>query len=239
MNQERGKLYLIPVPLGAGSAAEVIPGRVLDITRSLRCFIVEELRSARRYLKHIDRNFPIDDTIFFELNEHTLPAETENYLEPALKGNDTGLISEAGMPGIADPGALVIDAAHRKGISVVPLPGPSSVFLALAGSGLNGQMFRFNGYLPIKTNERNNKLRELEKNSGEACPQIFIEAPYRSRQMLEAIISVCQPDTKLCIAADLTLETEFIRTMPVKEWKRQIPELDRRPVVFILQQVLS
>ena len=218
-----GRIYLIPVTLGGDDFLKVIPEKVISLTRLLRFFIVEDIRSARRFLRLIDKEFPINDTVFFELNEHTDESDIEHYLDPVLNGSDIGIISEAGLPGIADPGARIIALAHRKKITVTPLSGPSSILLALISSGLNGQNFTFNGYLPVKPAERSAKLRELEKKAGEGFTQIFMETPYRNQKMLESIITTCHNDTMLCIAADITLPTESIRTMKISEWKRDLP----------------
>lgn len=230
-----GRIYLIPVTLGGEDYLQVIPKKVISLTRRLRFFIVEDLRSARRYLRLIDKEFPINDTVFFELNEHTGETDISHYLEPVLKGSDIGIMSEAGLPGIADPGARIIELAHRKNIIVTPLSGPSSIILALISSGLNGQNFTFNGYLPVKPAERAAKLRDLEKNASNGYTQIFMETPYRSQKMLETIIGTCQNDTKLCIAADITHLSESIRTMKISEWKRDLPLLKNKLVVFVLQ----
>lgn len=230
-----GVLYLVPVTLGGTDYLQVIPGPVLSLTRSLRHFIVEDIRSARRYLRLIDKDFPVDDCHFLELNEHTDVKQIEHYLDPVLQGYDTGLMSEAGLPGIADPGAVIIDMAHRKNIRVVPLSGPSSILLAIISSGLNGQKFTFNGYLPVKPAERSLKLRELERKAREGIAQIFMETPYRNRQMLDAILKVCNPDIRLCIASEITLPEESIRTMKISSWKKIIPDLKGKRVIYILQ----
>jgi 16S rRNA (cytidine1402-2'-O)-methyltransferase len=230
-----GSIYLIPVTLGGEDFQKVIPEKVLNITRSLRYFIVEDLRSARRFLRLIDREFPINDTVFFELNEHTGETDIAHYLEPALKGYDIGIMSEAGLPGIADPGARIVSLAHRKKITVTPLSGPSSIILALIASGLNGQNFTFNGYLPVKPEQRSAKLKELEKIANSGYAQIFMETPYRNQKMIESIIDACKGDTKLCIAADITLASESIKTMKISDWKQNIPQLTDKLVIFVLQ----
>jgi 16S rRNA (cytidine1402-2'-O)-methyltransferase len=230
-----GRIYLIPVTLGGDDFLKVIPEKVISLTRQLRFFIVEDLRSARRFLRLIDRQFPINDSVFFELNEHTPDAEIEQYLEPVYKGSDIGILSEAGLPGIADPGAKIVALAHRKRITVTPLSGPSSIILALISSGLNGQNFTFNGYLPVKPAEKSLKLKELEKRAGEGYAQIFMETPYRNQKMLEAIIATCHNDTLLCIAIDISLPGESIRTMRISEWKRELPMLNDKLVVFVMQ----
>ena len=230
-----GRIYLIPVTLGGQDFQKVIPEKVLNITRSLRYFIVEDIRSARRFLRLIDKEFPINDTIFFELNEHTSENEIDHYLEPVLKGYDIGVMSEAGLPGIADPGALIVALAHKKKITITPLSGPSSIILALIASGLNGQNFTFNGYLPVKPEERTAKLKELEKKANNGFAQIFMETPYRNQKMVESIIGTCKSDTKLCIATDITLASESIKTMNISEWKKLAPTLKDKLAIFILQ----
>ena len=183
----------------------------------------------------IDKEFPIDDTVFFELNEHTGDADIAHFLDPVFKGSDIGVMSEAGLPGIADPGARIVALAHQKKITVTPLAGPSSIILALISSGLNGQNFTFNGYLPVKPVERSEKLRDLEKTAGKGYAQIFMETPYRNQKMLDTILSTCKNETRLCIAADVTLQSELIRTMKISEWKQNIPQLTDRLVIFVLQ----
>jgi 16S rRNA (cytidine1402-2'-O)-methyltransferase len=230
-----GRIYLIPVTLGGDDFLKVIPGKVISLTRELRHFIVEDIRSARRFLRMIDREFPIDETHFYELNEHSTEADITHYLDPAIKGSDIGIMSEAGLPGIADPGAMVIALAHRKGLTVSPLSGPSSIIMALISSGLNGQNFTFNGYLPVKPNDRAAKLRELEKAAGAGVAQIFMETPYRNQKMLETILSTCRSDTLLCIAADISLPSESVKTKRIALWKNDPPELKDRLVVFVMQ----
>ena len=230
-----GKLYLIPTLLGNQEPDSVIPLKTLEITKKLRHFIVEELRTARRYLRLIDKNFPIDECSFSVLNEHTSDAEFEEFLHPIEKGFDIGLMSEAGLPCIADPGSKVVLLAHKKRYSVTPLAGASSIILALVASGLNGQNFTFNGYLPVKPAERFKKIKELEKKSLEGAAQIFMETPYRNNQTLETLLAACQNDTYLCIAADISLQAESIRTKKISEWKKDTTNLKDRLVVFGLQ----
>jgi 16S rRNA (cytidine1402-2'-O)-methyltransferase len=230
-----GRIYLIPVTLGGEDFLKVIPEKVISLTRQLRFFIVEDIRSARRFLRLIDREFPIDDTIFFELNEHTAESDISHYLEPILKGSDIGVLSEAGLPGIADPGARIVAMAHRRKITVTPLSGPSSIIMALISSGLNGQNFTFNGYLPVKQEDRSGRIRELEKKSSEGFAQIFMETPYRNQKMLESLLYICHNDTLLCIAVDITLPTESIRTMKISEWKKDPPDLKDKLVVYVMQ----
>lgn len=231
----KGRIYLIPVTLGGDDFLKVIPEKVISITKELRFFIVEDIRSARRFLRLIDKSFPIDETVFYELNEHTGESDITGFIDPAMKGSNIGLMSEAGLPGIADPGAKIVSLAHKNRIIVTPLSGPSSIILALISSGLNGQNFTFNGYLPVKPAERAAKLRDLERKAGEGFSQIFMETPYRNQKLLETIIATCQNETRLCIAADITLPTETIRTMKISEWKRDLPSLNDRLVVFVMQ----
>jgi len=170
-----------------------------------------------------------------ELNEHIGDSQIQDYLEPAVRGSDIGIMSEAGLPGIADPGAKIIALAHRKNIKVIPLSGPSSIILALISSGFNGQNFTFNGYLPVKPAEKTTKIKELEKKAREGYAQIFMETPYRNQKMFESLIATCSNETMLCIAADITLPSESIRSMKISEWKKKIPQLDDKLVVFVLQ----
>lgn len=230
-----GRIFLIPVTLGGEEFRRTIPEEVINITKSLRNFIVEDIRSARRYLKLIDKDFPIDETLFSELNEHTPDSAIPGLLLRIEKGTDTGLMSEAGLPCIADPGSRLIALAHKKNINVIPLSGPSSVILALSASGLNGQQFSFNGYLPVNRTEREIKIRELEKKSKAGYSQIFMETPYRNQKMLESILNTCNDDTLLCIAADITLPSESLRTRKIKEWKKDTPDISKHQVIFILQ----
>lgn len=230
-----GRIYLIPVTLGGDDFSNVIPLKAINLTKQLRYFIVEELRSARRYLRKIDKEFPIDESNFFILNEHTADDDIESFFDPVNKGNDLGLMSEAGLPCIADPGARIVALAHKKRIEVIPLSGPSSIILALIASGFNGQNFTFNGYLPVKPAERTLKIKELEKRSKDGCTQIFMETPYRNQNMFDSLVGICNNETRLCIASDITLITESIRTMKISEWKKSVPSLKDRLVIFLLQ----
>jgi 16S rRNA (cytidine1402-2'-O)-methyltransferase len=230
-----GNIYLIPVTLGGDDFLKVIPEKVISLTKLLRIFIVEDIRSARRFLRLIDKGFPIDDTLFLELNEHTGESEISDYLKPLINGSDIGIMSEAGLPGIADPGSKIIALAHKKNIKVIPLSGPSSIILALISSGFNGQNFTFNGYLPVKHSEKISRIKELEKMAHKGYAQIFMETPYRNQRMFESVIAACSNETMLCIAADITLSSEFIRSMKISDWKKNIPSLDDKLVVFVLQ----
>lgn len=225
---------MIPVTLGNSDHSLVIPRGTREITVSLRLFAIEDLRTARRYLRSIDREFPLDDSLFFPVGKHSDPAGLADFFARVASGDDAGVMSEAGMPGLADPGNIVAAEAHRRNIRVIPLTGPSSVMLALVASGLNGQSFAFHGYLPVDAQGRQRALRELEKRSAGGQTQIFMETPFRNGKMLEDILSVCRPATRLCIAADITLESEEIVTRTVAGWRDSIPGLDRRPAVYLL-----
>ncbi len=232
-----GTVYMIPVTLGDSAPELSIPGKTLEITVSLRLFAVEDVRTARRWLRSLDRSFPVDDTLFVPVGKHSDPSELADLFERVAAGEDAGVMSEAGMPGLADPGNIVSAEAHKRGFRVVPLTGPSSVMLALVASGLNGQSFAFHGYLPVDSQGRRKAIRDIEKLSAGGQTQIFMETPYRNPKMVEDILSVCHPSTRLCIAADITLPGETVRTMTVSDWRRQVPDLDKRPAVFLIQAV--
>ncbi len=228
-------LYLIPTSLGETDLDRILPAYNNEIVNRLDFFIVEDVRTARRFLKKINPATDIDSKTFYVLNQHTRPEEIAGFLKPLSEGREVGVISEAGCPAIADPGADVVAIAQEKGFKVVPLVGPSSILLALMASGFNGQSFAFNGYLPVQLADRTKAIKRLENRAhNEKQSQIFIETPYRNMKMLQDIISVCQPSTRLCIAADITLETEFIRTKTIRDWKKQLPDLNKRPCIFIL-----
>lgn len=230
-----GKLYLIPSPLGENDPAEVIPSYVLGLLQHINHYVVEEFRTVRRYLSRAGLKGKIEGLQMYELNEHTSVAQIEGYVKVLLEGNDVGLISEAGLPAVADPGAQLVDLAHRHGIEVVPLVGPSSLMLALMGSGLNGQCFAFTGYLPVKPDERKAKIKLIEKVSAQlGQSQIIIETPYRNGQLFADMLSVCGPKTRICVAADITLPTQTILTRSVSEWKKNPLEIGKRPCVFVL-----
>lgn len=230
-------LYLIPVTLGDTPHDEVLPQANAETIRSLRYFIVEEIRTARRFLKQVDREIDIDALTFFSMGKHADEAAFAGYLEPLRRGESVGLISEAGCPAVADPGADIVALAHREGFAVKPLVGPSSILLAVMGSGLGGQSFAFNGYLPIAPGERTKRLRQLESRSAtEGQTQLFIETPYRNMRLLSDIFAACRPTTRLCIASGLTTEKEFLLTLTVKEWqKRGVPPLDKIPTIFAIK----
>jgi 16S rRNA (cytidine1402-2'-O)-methyltransferase len=233
----KGKLFLIPVPLGQTAVDAVLPQAVSDCARQLKHFVAENAKSARAFLKSLPSATSIQQIEIQELSEHTAPGALPSLLAPLLAGIDVGLISEAGCPAVADPGANLVALAHDHGIQVFPLVGPSSILLALMGSGLSGQNFAFHGYLPVKDEARKQKVRDLEKDSRQGKrTQIFIETPYRNRQMLQTLIDACSPATKICIATDLTLTSQCIMTQTPEQWRRQeMPNIDRRPTVFLLQ----
>jgi 16S rRNA (cytidine1402-2'-O)-methyltransferase len=228
-----GKLYMIPVPL-APDALNTIPASVQQQTIHLRYFFVEQVRTARRYLKSIDKSVDIDAIHFAEMNQQR-PPDTELLLKWLKEGHDVGVMSEAGCPGMADPGSALVAKAQEIGASVIPLTGPSSVLLALMASGFNGQGFRFVGYLPVKEPLRGKAMKELEQLSAARNEtQIFIETPYRNNQLLQELIKHCKPSAQLCIARDITGEHEFIKTATIAYWKNNLPELHKMPVVFLL-----
>jgi 16S rRNA (cytidine1402-2'-O)-methyltransferase len=229
-------LYLIPTTLGESGTAHVIPSDVSAIVKKINYFIVENIRTARRYLRKLDPQTDIDGLQFFELNQHTDSRIIEEYLNPIFEGFDVGIISEAGCPGVADPGAAVVKHAHIKQIRVIPLVGPSSILLALMASGMNGQNFAFIGYIPVKPTERVKAIKEIERRSGnEKQTQIFIEAPYRNMPLLNDLINTLNDQTRLCVACDLTLESEYIKTQLVAQWKKGIPDLNKRPAIFLVE----
>lgn len=235
MTDNKGRLYLIPSPLGDNDPAEVIPAPVLKSLEGFRTFVVEEVRTARRYLSRAGLKGKIGELEFYELNEHTDAATVEGYLKLFDNGNDVALISEAGLPAVADPGAQLVALAHAHGITVVPAVGPSSLMLALMASGLNGQSFAFCGYIPAKTEERRSRLRTLEKVSAQLKQtQILIETPYRNDSLFADILSVCSAATKVCVAADITLPDAYIKTMKVAQWKKAGLQIGKRPCVFLI-----
>ena len=233
-----GKLYMIPCPIAEGDPYGVLPAINGEVIRSLDYFIVENVRSARRFLSAAKIGKPIDSLNFAECNEHTRAEDITSLIAPIFAGQDAGFISEAGVPGVADPGAEVAAACQSRGIRVIPLIGPSSILLALMASGQNGQSFAFNGYLPVKPPERIKAIRRLEQRAwAEDQSQIFIEAPYRNAKLLDDILSSCRGETMLTVAADITAPSEYIRTLSIVEWKKSSrPDINKRPVIFILGQ---
>ena len=228
-------LYLIPVELGDTSQERVLPSYNREVILGIRYFIVEELRSARRFLKRVDKDININALTFFPMGKHADAALFERYLKPLETGESVGVISEAGCPAVADPGADVVAIAQRKGLRVVPLVGPSSMIMAVMASGLNGQSFAFNGYLPIDPAERIKRIKQLEaRASSEHQTQLFIETPYRNHKLMETLCQTLRPQTRLCIAAGITTDDEWIRTLTVAQWKRTtLPDLSKTPAIFL------
>jgi len=235
-NSNFGTLFLIPTPLGEETPFDkIFPSYNSEIVNSIDVFIAEDAKSARRFLKQTGFKKSFDEITIHLLNEHSKEFETRNYLDEAVAGKNIGLLSDAGCPGIADPGATVVKMAHEKNIQVVPLIGPSSILLALISSGMNGQNFAFNGYLERDNHLLTKQLRELEKRAQQQNQtQIFIETPYRNSKMLETILQSCGKEMRLCIACDVTLSTEFIKTKTIAAWKKNLPDIHKRPTVFVL-----
>jgi 16S rRNA (cytidine1402-2'-O)-methyltransferase len=233
-----GALYLIPVPLGDNQPSEVLPQVVTSTIDHIDHYIVENEKTARKFIKSILPSKKQAELKISVLNKHTDAAEHSEMLSPCLNGINVGLMSEAGCPGVADPGAAIVKIAHEKNIRVIPLVGPSSILLAIMASGMNGQSFAFNGYLPIDKSEKKTSLKNLEKlSTDKGQSQIFIETPYRNNKMLEDLLQILQPSTYLCIAADITLPGELIRTKKISEWKRDKPDLHNRPAIFIIHKM--
>jgi 16S rRNA (cytidine1402-2'-O)-methyltransferase len=229
------KLFLVPNVLSEGDWQNVLPSGIFHILTQTKYFIVENIRTARRFLKQVNKEIDIDSLTFFELNKYTKAADLPKFLEPANKGFDIAVISEAGCPGVADPGANIVKIAHEKGIKVIPLVGPSSILLALMASGLNGQNFTFHGYLPVKPHERTRAITSLEKQAENLRQtQIFIETPYRNNPMINDLVKTCSPSTLLCVAANITGENEFIQTKTIQQWKKNIPDLHKIPAIFLM-----
>lgn len=232
-----GSLYLIPNTLGESPINSVLPAEVCNIIKSISYFAVENERTVRRFLKIVDRNIDINALHFSVLDKDTPESQLSQLLKPISEGHHVGIVSEAGCPGIADPGANLVALAHDRGIRVMPLVGPSSILLALMASGMNGQSFAFNGYLPVKKNEKSDAIKRFElRTIKENQAQAFIEAPYRNQQLLEDLLAVCKPSTRLCVACDLTLETELIISQSISQWQKmaKLPDLQKRPAIYIL-----
>lgn len=236
MTIKPGTLYLIPCTLGDTDASQVLPLHVINIARTLQHYVVEQAKTARQFLSALKHEQPIQSLHFATLNEHTAASELAELLNPLLAGHDVGIISEAGCPGIADPGATLVNLAHRKGIRVIPLVGPSSILLALMASGMNGQCFAFHGYLPIADTERNKTICALEAESASRSQtQMFIETPYRNDKLFAALLAQCKPQTLLCVATDISLASEQIQTRTIAQWKSQpAPQLNKRPSLFLI-----
>ena len=239
MNCELTKaLYLIPVTLGDTTIEQVLPSYNHDVIMQLRHFIVEDIRSARRFLRKVDREFPIDDSTFMEMGKHADARQFSQYLEPLRKGESIGVISEAGCPAVADPGADVVAIAQKEGLRVIPLVGPSSMILAVMSSGLGGQSFAFNGYLPVDPADRAKRLKALEARAwNEGQTQLFIETPYRNQKMFQSMLSALRPQTRLCIAAGITTADEWIQTRTIEKWKKaELPDLSKVPAIFLINK---
>lgn len=230
-----GKIYMIPTTLGGEQINDVIPESVQQLIVGLRHFIVEDIKSARRYLRRVDRDFPIDDSVFFELNKRTEVKDLSRFLKPAIEGHSIGVISEAGCPGVADPGAEIVAMAHEKGIRVAPLVGPSSILLALMGSGFSGQEFTFHGYLPKDRKERVKRLKDFEadtRRSGHT--HLFMDTPFRNMNVLDDLLNELADTTQLCIASNITLPDESVWTMSVEKWREKAYDLSKKPAMFLI-----
>jgi 16S rRNA (cytidine1402-2'-O)-methyltransferase len=237
-NTSLGKLYLIPVTMGECDPMDVLPQTVKRVVELIDYYIVENEKTARKSIKGVLPEKKQSELVLFALNKHTDAKEHLNFIEPLLAGKNMGLMSEAGCPGVADPGAVIVKLAHEKGIQVIPLVGPSSILLAMMASGMNGQSFTFNGYLPIDKGEKKSALKNFEKLSFDKNQsQIFIETPYRNNKLLEDILQALQPSTHLCIATDITLPTEYIKTLRVTDWKKTKVDLHNRPTIFIIHKM--
>lgn len=237
MKTKKGSLFLIPSTLGDTLPEKVLPGYNLQLLPQFDVFIVEEIKTARRFLRKCGYKKDFDTVTFHILNEHTPDNEVFDFLNQAQNGMDTGLLSEAGCPAVADPGSKAVRLAHEMGIRVIPLSGPNSIIMALMASGFNGQNFTFHGYLPVKAPERVQKIKEIERDllrTGQT--HIFIETPYRNNHMIESILSSCNSDTQFCIACNISLEDEWIKTATIGQWKKQIPVLGKKPSVFLLSR---
>ncbi len=234
---QKGKLYLIPTTLGECNINDVLPESIKKTIDFINYYIVENEKTARKFIKSVQPQKVQANLHLSSLNKHTEVSEHSKMLQPCLDGHNIGLMSEAGCPGVADPGAVIAKLAHEKGIQVIPLVGPSSILLAIMASGMNGQSFTFHGYIPIDKSEKKTALKNLEKISHDKNQsQIFIETPYRNNKMLEDILQALQPNTHVCVATDITLETEYIKTMRVSEWKKAVVDLHNRPTIFIIHK---
>ena len=234
----KGKLYLIPTTLGESNPMDVLPQTVKRAIEFIDCYIVENEKTARKFIKSIHPE-KIQATLnLYSLNKHNEKTEINEMIKPLLQGIDVGLMSEAGCPGVADPGAVIVKLAHENGIQVIPLVGPSSILLAMMGSGMNGQSFAFNGYLPIDKDDKKAAIKSFEKLSFDKNQsQIFIETPYRNNKFLEDLLQILQPNTHLCIAADITLPTEYLKTYKVADWKKNKVDLHNRPTIYIIHKM--
>jgi 16S rRNA (cytidine1402-2'-O)-methyltransferase len=233
--KNKGAVYLIPTPIAENTADNVLGPQIKAVVKELSYFLVENIRTARRFISSLKIEKKIEDIQFAELNKNTSSEAIPGLFAAVLRGKDVGIMSEAGCPGIADPGALAVAYAHQHHLKVIPIPGPSSIFLALMASGMSGQSFAFHGYLPIQTHERVKAIKMMEK---EACQrqqtQIFMETPYRNNKLLEDLLTHCRPDTRLCIAKNITGSDEFIQTKTIQGWKKSLPDMHKVPVIFLV-----
>jgi 16S rRNA (cytidine1402-2'-O)-methyltransferase len=235
MSANKGILYLIPTVLAPETGKQVLAPQIREIIPKIDHFFVENIRTARRFISELQTGKSIESLHFYTLDKDTSYADTEKNFQLLLEGKDAGIISEAGCPGIADPGAVAVQIAHKYGIRVVPLVGPSSILLALMASGFSGQSFVFHGYLPIDKNERAKAIRILEKDALQKDQtQLFMETPFRNNQLVEELLNTCNPETPLCIASQITAPDEMIRTLKIKDWKKQKPDLHKKPTIFLL-----
>lgn len=234
----RSALYLIPVTLGETTIEQVLPSYNHEVIMGIRHFVVENIRSARRFLRQTDKAFPIDECTFFEMGKHADEKQFSQYLNPLREGKSVGIISEAGCPAVADPGADIVKIAQKEGLQVVPLVGPNSMIMAVMSSGLGGQSFAFNGYLPVDASDRAKRLKNLESRAwSEGQTQLFIETPYRNEKMFQALLNTLRPQTHLCIAAGITTADEYIRTHSISEWKKtRLPDLSKIPAIFLINK---
>lgn len=232
---KQGKLYLLPTLMGSETWEHVIPAEVVNIAKNTRYFAVEKIKTTRRFLRKLDREFPIDDSVFFELNKKTTPEQLFKMLEPLKNGQDVAIVSEAGCPGIADPGAQLVALAHQNNLLISPLTGPSSILLGLIGSGFNGQDFAFHGYIPKDRKQRINAFKDYERSAHQqGATHIFMETPFRNNHLLEDLLNECLDTTYLCIACDLTLPSETIKTMTIAQWRENAFDLSKRPTMFLI-----
>ena len=231
-------LYLIPVTLVETTVEQVLPSYNHEVIMGIRHFVVENIRSARRFLRQIDKAFPIDDSTFFEMGKHADEKLFSSYLQPLREGKPVGVISEAGCPAVADPGADIVSIAQREGLRIVPLVGPNSMIMAVMSSGLGGQTFAFNGYLPVEPADRTKRLKALETRAWtEGQTQLFIETPYRNQKMFQSLLAALRPQTRLCIAAGITTKDEYIRTLRISDWKNtKLPDLSKVPAIFLINK---
>lgn len=230
----KGQLYLLPMTLGESELDMVIPKDVQALITRLDVFIVENIKTTRRYLRKLDREFNIDDSTFFELNKHTQPQDIASFLAPIEQGKNVGIISEAGVPAVADPGADVVAIAHQKGYKVIPLVGPSSILMGLMGSGFNGQKFTFNGYLSKEKSDRIKNIKFLEQMAQKGVTQIFMETPFRNQSLLEDVLKTCNSNTKLCIATEISTPEEIIVTKTISDWNTKVPNVNKKQVIFVI-----